>query len=692
MSGRLLKGRYELQSVLGRGLATTTHLALDRQTGRRCVVKVLPVAEPEALKAHELLMREARVLQRLDHPRIPKLVDFFSEEEGPETRVCLVQQHVDGKSLLDLVRAGRRFGEREALALGVKIARVLEYLHGFDPPILHRDVKPANVLLTRGERVHLVDFGAVRDHLAPELFHPGGPTVVGTRGYMPYEQFEGRAVPGSDLYALGATLVFALSGKEPAELGNRGLRLDVGSNVAVSPGFERLLSRLLEPDWRDRPLSVTEVREELERLAEEARKPARPRRAPPRATVVLAALAVAAGLLVALRSLAPPRAPSVPSLAPPAAPLAPGRLPAEEGPPAVPAEPEPSPAEPAPPPRRPLRPGRDVASLVSVEERAGFTVHRFHGELATVQTLDLDLGPGAVWVGTSRGLLRHDLPTGGFELWDEAEGLPGARLDEIAVAGGRVFVDSSTPSGKGSVRGTGTLELDVAGRSWSALRDVSGVWDLWGDGSTLWVGTGDGAFVRDLQTGAVRHFTRSAGELVHDAVHAVRRHGDTVAFAALGDWVEGKKDFEGGGLTLWDRGRNRFRSYTTSDGLVRDYSCDVFLDDAEIFVAHWEEELGLSCIDRRTGDVEAVRRSVDGADLGGVVLAGDARDLWIGQQGALVRLDRETREATVLREGDGLPGYIVSAIAVAEDAVWASVYGYGQDRVRTAGLVRFPRR
>ena len=111
MSERRLKGRYQLQSILGRGLATTTHLALDHETGERCVVKVLSLASADALKAHELLMREARVLQRLEHPRIPRLVDFFSEEDGPETRVCLVQQHIDGKSLLELVRAGRRFDE-----------------------------------------------------------------------------------------------------------------------------------------------------------------------------------------------------------------------------------------------------------------------------------------------------------------------------------------------------------------------------------------------------------------------------------------------------------------------------------------------------------------------------------------------------------------------------------------------------
>jgi serine/threonine protein kinase len=125
----------------------------------------------------------------------------------------------------------------ETLALGVQLARVAEYLHGFDPPILHRDLKPANVLVTPGERVYVVDFGAVRDHLPHEMLHPSGPTIVGTRGYMPIEQFEGRAVPGSDLYALGATLVFALSGRARAR------QEDCGSTSA--PSRPRPVRRLL---------------------------------------------------------------------------------------------------------------------------------------------------------------------------------------------------------------------------------------------------------------------------------------------------------------------------------------------------------------------------------------------------------------------------------------------------------------
>ncbi len=310
MGERRLKGRYELQAVLGRGLATDTHLALDHETGERCVVKVLSLASADALKAHELLMREARVLQRLEHPRIPRLVDFFTEEDGPDTRVCLVQQHVEGKSLYELVRAGRRFSESEAIALGVKLARVLEYLHGFSPPILHRDLKPANVLVTPGERVYLVDFGAVRDHVPHEMLHPSGPTIVGTRGYMPIEQFEGHAVPGSDLYSLGATLVFALSGKEPAELRKQGLQLDFEPHVSVSAPFARLLARLLEPDWRERPLSASEVREALERIAEQAKRP----RPGPRPTkpwlIALVALVAVAGLGNLLAQLATAAAPA----------------------------------------------------------------------------------------------------------------------------------------------------------------------------------------------------------------------------------------------------------------------------------------------------------------------------------------------------------------------------------------------
>jgi hypothetical protein len=343
-------------------------------------------------------------------------------------------------------------------------------------------------------------------------------------------------------------------------------------------------------------------------------------------------------------------------------------------------------------PREALPEGKDVTHHVTIEEQKGFTSYRFSGPLGRSQVLDLDVGLGAIWIGTSVGLLRHDPRTGALRLWDEAAGLPGARLDEIAVVAGRVFADSSTPTTPGNVRATGLLSFDVAARAWTTVRDVARVWDLWGEGSTLWIGTDSGAEARDLETGRRRRFTRAAGELVHDAVHAVRRRGQTVGFAAMGDYVTATRDFTGGGVTLWDRRSNRFRSFTVEDGLARGYSSDLFLDDDEVFVAHWDEERGLSRIERRTGRVERLPRSTNGVELGGVVLAGDRGTLWIGQQGALVRLDRESGRAEVWREADGLPGYIVSAIAIGEDAVWASVCAYGAGDIRSAGLVRFPHR
>jgi hypothetical protein len=337
--------------------------------------------------------------------------------------------------------------------------------------------------------------------------------------------------------------------------------------------------------------------------------------------------------------------------------------------------------------------GVDVTAEVALEPHEGFVTHRFTGRLAGFQTLDLDVAPGAVWVGTSRGLLRHDLASGSWRLWDARAGLAGERVNEIAVVGRRVLADTYRPTNPGSITGTGLLTFDTASRAWLPVEIPSGAWDLWGDrdGRSVWLGLDRGAEWRDLVSGHSRRFTRRAGQLLHDSVHAVRRHGSLVAFAMMGEWVEARKDFEGGGVTLWDRERDRFRSYGAGDGLARGYSCDVFVDDDEVWVAHWDEERGLSRLDRRGGRWEKVTKSANGVDVGGVVLAGEPGRLWIGQQGALVRLDRHTRTADVLREADGLPGYIVSAIVVADDAVWSSVYAYGSPEVRAAGVVRFAR-
>ncbi len=266
--GQVLKQRYELLHELGRGAFAVTHLALDLATGQKCVAKLLSFTREQSPRALELFEREARVLAHLRHPRIPRFVEFFTEETADDVVAVLVQQHLEGTDLARRVRDARPCSEAEAVAIGREVASILEHLHAFQPPILHRDVKPSNVLLAPDGSAWLIDFGAVRDTLLHDpLLVPGGPTVVGTFGYMPPEQFHGEAEPASDVYGLAATLAYALSGLEPWELDKQEMRPVLRSRIPASEPLLRVLERALEPDPRHRFASARAFREALEAVA-----------------------------------------------------------------------------------------------------------------------------------------------------------------------------------------------------------------------------------------------------------------------------------------------------------------------------------------------------------------------------------------------------------------------------------------
>src|SRR5258708_24164177 len=131
---------------------------------------------------------------------------------------------------------------------------ILTYVHGRDPPVVRRDIKPANVVRRPDGSFAFVDFGAVRDTVRPE----GGSTVVGTLGYMAREQFQGRALPGSDVYGVGATVLSLLAGAEPEALPHRGLAIDVRAAVKgkASERLVRILERMLDPDPDRRATSI----------------------------------------------------------------------------------------------------------------------------------------------------------------------------------------------------------------------------------------------------------------------------------------------------------------------------------------------------------------------------------------------------------------------------------------------------
>jgi hypothetical protein len=224
-------------------------------------VKELSLARVRDWKSVELFRREATVLAGLDHPGVPHLVEYFEEERAGITFFYLVQELVAGESLAVGLRRGARWNETQARVLAAKVLVILEYLHGLSPPVIHRDLKPSNILQRPDGGVMLVDFGLVRDVARPE----GGSTVsAGTPGYAPLEQFAGRAVPATDLYALGATLVALLARREPVDLlSPRTQRLEFHEHVTVSASLARILERLLEPDPTRRYDSAAEVRRDL---------------------------------------------------------------------------------------------------------------------------------------------------------------------------------------------------------------------------------------------------------------------------------------------------------------------------------------------------------------------------------------------------------------------------------------------
>jgi hypothetical protein len=243
-------GRYVLLGSLGAGSQGETLEAVDKREGRPVAVKRFTIRGAKSWKDVELAEREANVLSGLNHPALPRYIEHF-EERGA---LYLVMEKIEGESLAARRRRGARLDQQQVLRFLREAAECLRYLHAQAPPVIHRDIKPGNVILRPDGSYCLVDFGSVRDRLKPE----GGSTVVGTFGFMAPEQFQGRAAPASDVYAVAATALSLLTGSEPEALPHKGLGIDVDAALR-GQSDRRLLTALrsmLEPDPDRRANSV----------------------------------------------------------------------------------------------------------------------------------------------------------------------------------------------------------------------------------------------------------------------------------------------------------------------------------------------------------------------------------------------------------------------------------------------------
>lgn len=241
----LLDGRYRLEAVVGRGAAGITYRAIRLADGRAVAVKEMQFHRIDAEKVRTLYTREAEVLRQLDHPAIPDYVDHFVAGTGKHRSLYLAQAFIDGRTLAAEARE-RRYREEEVLAIVVEVAQILIYLHDLRPPVIHRDIKPGNIMRRGDGTLVLVDFGAVRDALAdPKL---GGSTVVGTYGFMAPEQYRGDASPASDLYAVGITAAVLLARQSAETLSEVPGQFDWRAHLDVHPATAALLDDLIEAD------------------------------------------------------------------------------------------------------------------------------------------------------------------------------------------------------------------------------------------------------------------------------------------------------------------------------------------------------------------------------------------------------------------------------------------------------------
>ena len=246
-NGDLLTNRYQLQQRLGHtAMGRQTWLAVDVQTEESITVKLLAFNPEMKWEELKLFAREGEILQSLNHAQIPKYRDYFEidKEQGDGVYwFALIQDYIPGDSLQDLLNEDKTFTEIEVRQIAKEVLKILIYLHGLIPPVLHRDIKPSNLILGKNKKIYLVDFGAVQAQASVTgvTF-----TVVGSSGYAPLEQFWGKPVPASDLYALGATLIHLLTGVSPVDLPHRESQIEFASLVTVKPELQEWLTQMTD--------------------------------------------------------------------------------------------------------------------------------------------------------------------------------------------------------------------------------------------------------------------------------------------------------------------------------------------------------------------------------------------------------------------------------------------------------------
>ena len=255
--GTVIDGKYEILREIGRGGMSVVYLAMDTHLNKQWAVK--EIRKKGSGRNDEIvvnsLLAEANLMKRLDHPSLPRIVDII--DNG--VTIYVVMDYIEGESLDKILAEYGAQPEEKVINWAMQIADALSYLHGQKPPIIYRDMKPANVMLKPEGNIKIIDFGIAREYKEQNL---ADTTVLGTKGYAPPEQYSGQTDPRSDIYALGMTMHHLLTGADPRS--GEAYAPVRQWNPEISEGMEIIIDRCVQPAAENRYQSCADLIYDLE--------------------------------------------------------------------------------------------------------------------------------------------------------------------------------------------------------------------------------------------------------------------------------------------------------------------------------------------------------------------------------------------------------------------------------------------
>lgn len=255
--GTVIDGKYEVLREIGRGGMSVVYLAMDTHLNKQWAVK--EIRKKGSGKNDEIvvnsLLAEANMMKRLDHPALPRIVDII--DNG--ITIYVVMDYIEGESLDKILNEFGSQPEDKVIEWAMQIADALSYLHSQKPPIIYRDMKPANVMLKPEGNIKIIDFGIAREYKEQNL---ADTTVLGTKGYAPPEQYSGQTDPRSDIFALGMTMHHLLTGVDPR---NGEAYAPVRQwNPELSEGIEAIIDKCVQPAAENRYQNCADLMYDLE--------------------------------------------------------------------------------------------------------------------------------------------------------------------------------------------------------------------------------------------------------------------------------------------------------------------------------------------------------------------------------------------------------------------------------------------